>query len=191
MLSGKTVTDLSDQKFTVEVVRVMSPNGKGHFISGDMVPVVWKTYGTSQPVASTLVQYSVNGGSSWKTVATLPGNPGLYEWNVPAAVASIGKCRVQVVLRAASGAIVGKDTSDANFNAGKVLVLAPNGGEVVASGGTVDIAWDAVAGRGELRSVLHAQRVEVSAASRRAGRDRHGMAGRVAGRCPGTCRNPR
>ncbi|MHB8834492.1 MAG: tandem-95 repeat protein [Candidatus Methylomirabilia bacterium] len=144
VLNGRVVLDKSDKTFTVEVVRLMSPNGKEHLISGDEVPIAWKTYGTKLPVATTGVQYSVNGGSTWKTVATLPGNPGFYDWPVPAAVSAIGKCRVQVVLRAANGAIVGKDMSDANFNTGKVLVLAPNGGEVIASGGTVAVAWDAL-----------------------------------------------
>ena len=141
MLNGRAVVDLSDANFTVEVVRVMSPNGREHLISGEAMPVVWKTYGTSQPVATTLVQYSTSGGTTWKTAATLPGNPGFYDWTVPAAVASIKKCRVQVVLRAASGAVIGKDTSDANFNAGKVLVLAPNGGETIAGGASTTITW--------------------------------------------------
>jgi protocatechuate 3,4-dioxygenase beta subunit/subtilase family serine protease len=144
-LNGRTMSDVSDKPFTVEVVRLLSPNGKEHLLSGGVVPIAWKTFGTSQPVATTQVQYSVDGGSIWKTVTTLSGNPGSWAWTVPAAVASLGKCRVQVVLRAVSGAIVGKDASDANFSAGKVLVLAPNGGGDVASGGTVDVAWAAVA----------------------------------------------
>ena len=79
------------------------------------------------------------------TAARLAGNPGWYDWTVPTAVAALGKCRVRVLLRAATGARLGSDVSDANFNAGKVLVLAPNRDAVVAAGGTVDIAWDSVA----------------------------------------------
>jgi hypothetical protein len=141
---GRLTADVSDRAFTIEVVRLMAPNGKEHLISGEFVPVVWKTFGTKLPVATTLVQYSRDGGATWVLAARLPGNPGRYDWTVPAAVASIGRCRVRVVLRAATGAVVGIDASDMNFNAGKVLLLTPNGGEVVASGGQVDISWNAI-----------------------------------------------
>jgi hypothetical protein len=142
LLDGRAVSDVSDKPFAVEVLRLLSPNGKEHFVSGAAVPIAWKTFGTSQPVDSTLVQYSVNGGSTWKTVAKIAGaNPGAQAWTAPPAVVALGKCRVQVVLRAASGAVVGKDASDANFNAGKVLVLAPNGGELIAGGVPTTITW--------------------------------------------------
>jgi hypothetical protein len=90
------------------------------------------------------VQYTSDGGATWTTLKRLSGNPGRYDWTVPAAAASRGRCRVRVVLRADTGEVTGRDTSRADFNIGKVLLLSPNGGEAVASGGTIDIAWAAV-----------------------------------------------
>ncbi len=105
------------------------------------MPIVWKTYGTSQSVAKTMVQYSGNGGVTWMTAASARGRtrdgttgPCRPPWRRSGSAGCGCSC-------ALNGGEPRKDASDANFNAGKVLVLAPNGGEAIAGGAPTTITW--------------------------------------------------
>ena len=73
------------------------------------------TNATLKPVAKTKLQYTINGGSTWKTIATLTGNPGSYDWTVPAVSGAKPNCKVRVTLLDSAGASLGKDLSDAVF----------------------------------------------------------------------------
>lgn len=107
--------DRSDAPFTIEVVRVTNPNTAGLvFTSGSPWQITWDTYLTVQPVASTVIQYSTNGGLTWKTLATLAGNPGSYSGNVPAVNTATTKGLVRVVLRNSRNTVIGVDSND-NF----------------------------------------------------------------------------
>lgn len=113
--SNHTVgTDFSDGNFTIEVVRLTSPNGGGgqtlHI--GAIVPITWITNGTSKSVNKVKLSYSTNGGSNWTAITTVTGNPGTYNWTVPNSPGSA--CRVNVELFNNNTA-VGNDESDQNF----------------------------------------------------------------------------
>lgn len=107
--------DSSDLPFSIEVVRVTSPDASGLvFSSGTPWQITWDTYLTSQPVANTIVQYSINGGLTWNTLAILTGNPGSYSGSVPRVTSTTTKGLVRVLLRNAKNIVVGVDVSD-NF----------------------------------------------------------------------------
>ena len=113
--SNQTVgTDYSDGDFTIEVVRLTSPNGGGGqtLQIGAPVPITWLTNGTSKSVNKVKLSYSINGGSSWTPIATVTGNPGTYNWTVPNSPG--GTCRARVELFNNNTAI-GDDTSDQDF----------------------------------------------------------------------------
>jgi hypothetical protein len=107
--------DTSDSMFTVEVVRLTSPNGGETWTSGNSYGILWTTNETKGDVASVKLFYTLNGGKTWKPMITLPGNPGTYSWTVPLVTAPKTKCKVKVVLRNAAGATIGSDISDALF----------------------------------------------------------------------------
>jgi len=97
----------------IEIVRVISPNGGEALKSGNTLTIQWQTNKTIRPVAKTILKYTCDGGIRWNRIHTLPGNPGSYTWTVP--YVSSTQCKVNVVLRDASGNIVGIDKSDAYF----------------------------------------------------------------------------
>jgi hypothetical protein len=108
--------DTSDSMFTVEVVRLISPNGGETWTSGNSYGILWTTNETKGDVASVKLFYTLNGGTTWKPVTTpLAGNPGGYSWTVPGVSAPKTKCKVKVVLRNSAGATIGSDVSDALF----------------------------------------------------------------------------
>jgi hypothetical protein len=115
---GKKVgADKSDTAFTIEVVKLTSPDGGEILTSGEQFQyITWATYGTKNPpVASVVLFYTLNGGTTWKRIDTLPDNPGSYEWTVPPLGVTKNYCKVKVVLKDVSGISVGKDVSDSSF----------------------------------------------------------------------------
>jgi PKD repeat protein len=109
----KVGEDISDSTFTIEVVKVTSPDGGETLTSGNTYAITWTTNGTIRPVTSTKLFYTINGGSKWIVIKTLTGNPGTYNWTVPSASSS--NCKVKVVLKDAGGKTVGNDISDGLF----------------------------------------------------------------------------
>jgi len=110
----KVGEDISDNKFTIEVVKVISPNGGETLKSGTPHTILWRTNGTKNPVAKAELSYTTGGGI-WKPITTLTSNPGSYNWTVPIVPSTKTKCKVKVVLKNSSGGSLGNDVSDTVF----------------------------------------------------------------------------
>jgi len=108
--------DISEP-FTIEVLRVTSPNGGEVLRPGSTWTIGWKSFETIRPVAKTKLLYTTNRGTTWKLIKTFKGDPGateaIYSWTAPAV--SSTKCKVKVVLKDANGVNVGVDVSDEVF----------------------------------------------------------------------------
>jgi hypothetical protein len=109
----KVGEDTSDATFKIEVVKVTSPDGGEILEPGEVWTISWQTNCTIRPVANAKLFYTTNGGSTWKAIKTLIGNPGSYGWTVPNVTSST--CKVKVVLKDTGGVTIGSDISDANF----------------------------------------------------------------------------
>jgi hypothetical protein len=111
---GKSVgSDVSDNNFTVEVVRLIGPHGGETIRRGTATPITWTTNETAATVTRVNLAYSTNGGGSWTTITNLAANPGSYTWTVPATINSAA-CRVRVQLFNGKAGL-GSDTSDGTF----------------------------------------------------------------------------
>jgi hypothetical protein len=117
----KLGTDTSNAPFTIEVVRLTSPNGGGApLISGAPLTVTWTIFDTIQPITKVKLLFTKNGGATWSPLATLPTGtypPGDYTQpvTVPTVTGSKTKCKVKVVLMNAAGVAKGNDVSDTVF----------------------------------------------------------------------------
>lgn len=106
--------DTSDGTFTIEVIKVTSPNGQELWKAGTTHDITWTTNGTTRPVKKVKLFYTYNGGTNWILIYTiLWDNPGSYRWRVP--VVSSSNCKVKVVLKDELGNTIGTDVSDNNF----------------------------------------------------------------------------
>lgn len=102
--------------FTIEVVKVTSPNGGETLTSGSTDSITWATNGTKKQVVKVKLSYSKNGGATWYPITTLPGNPGSYDtWKVLPVANLKSQCKVKVVLKDASENTLGSDVSDNYF----------------------------------------------------------------------------
>ena len=107
--------DRSDGTFTIEVIRVTSPNGGESLTHANAWTIRWQTNGTVSSVASDKIYYTDNGGATWNLIAPRIDNLGYYPWEVPYVYNAKTKCKVKVVLKAADGTTVGSDISDVFF----------------------------------------------------------------------------
>jgi hypothetical protein len=114
-LNVKVGSDVTDLPFTIEVVKVTSPNGGVPLTSGDTL-VEWYTNETVRPVATVQLFYTIDGGLTWRQMTGSPvsGNPGSFTWTVPSVTKK--KCKVKVVLKDDKRKGVGSDISDAFFS---------------------------------------------------------------------------
>ena len=107
--------DKSDNPFTIEVMKVTSPDGEDSLISGDMYSITWMSNSTKDPVDKVKIKFTKNGGKTWETVANVIGNPEEYVWRVPGVSKTKKKCRVTAVQKDSAGNTVGKATSEGYF----------------------------------------------------------------------------
>lgn len=98
-------------------VIVTSPNGGESWKWGTPShSITWSTSSTIAPaVATTKLLYTMNGGTTWKTISSFPGNPGIYTWYIPKVTSTKNKCKVKVVLKNAANVTIGSDISDKFF----------------------------------------------------------------------------
>jgi hypothetical protein len=111
----KVGEDTSDSTFTIEVVKLTSPDGGEVLTSNSTHTITWRTNATKNPVAKVNLFYTVTGGSTWAKIKTLTGNPGIYNWTLPSVTVPKTQCKVKVVLRDSGGVTVGSDVSDGFF----------------------------------------------------------------------------
>lgn len=107
-------SDVSDAPFSIYVHRLFAPNGGEALTSGSVFHVTWDTGTMKKAPATTELQYSVNGGTTWNTIVTLTGNPKAYDWTVPTVVTST-PCILRVLLKNSKGKNLLSDVSDAPF----------------------------------------------------------------------------
>ncbi len=136
---NSSVLDVSDANFSItpsNYITVTSPNGGEVYQGLSTTTITW----TNTPEASGQynIRYSVNGGTSWTTIATnVTGNA--YVWNIPNNPSA--NCRIRVQDNQATCSY---DDSDADFEITPAipLVLGPNGGESFYAGTNTTITWD-------------------------------------------------
>jgi hypothetical protein len=117
--SGSIGSDTSDGPFTIEVIKLDSPNGGGAaFTSGEVRSIVWTTNAIKGELDKVILSYTLNDGAKWVKIVEIAdgSNPGAYdEWLVPDVTESKTKCKVKVQLKAKNGDAIGSDVSNGYF----------------------------------------------------------------------------
>lgn len=114
-------TDISNAPFTIQVLRVDSPNG-GDILSSHVNPndIRFTIIGQTNAQRA-ILSYTMDGGVTWKPITTMVGGLGTPQqytyssWMVPSVPVQKTLCKVKVVITDFYGVVLGTDTSDANF----------------------------------------------------------------------------
>jgi len=112
----KVEEDISEP-FTIEVVRLVSPNGGGQpLTSGALYTIEWTVHETVRSVESIQLFYTTDGGKKWKPVGPpLAGDATTHDWLVSLVKKPKTQCKVKVVLMDKDGKKLGNDISDSFF----------------------------------------------------------------------------
>jgi predicted amidohydrolase YtcJ len=102
-------------RFAIEILRLLEPDGQYPIRSESKKTIRWITHLTQKPVSYVQLDYFIYGGSSWKEIATLKGNPELYFWFVPESIKKGRRALVRVTLKDEDGRRIGRDRSDSFF----------------------------------------------------------------------------
>lgn len=117
----KVGSDISDAPFTIEVVKLESPNGGMTYKSGDPLAITWTTNATKNDVIKVKLYYTKDGGVTWTLISTLTDasyisiGPHSYNNWKPTVKTNSNKCKVKVELIDKAGNILGTDVSDSYF----------------------------------------------------------------------------
>jgi hypothetical protein len=118
----KIGSDTSDKPFTIEVVKLTSPNGGPPPLEqNDTIDITWTVYETTRPITKVQLYYTRDGGVTYNLITTLPLGtypPGNYRqpWTIPrVGTTAKTKCKVKVVLKDQEGVTRGSDISNSFF----------------------------------------------------------------------------
>lgn len=141
--ANTSIHDVSDATFEIgQPIQVVTPNGGQTFYGCSSYPITWTK--PSNCIAQFTVQYSLDNGANWITIAT-PNNSGsgntqTLNWSVPNEITSN-----QALVRVFNSAQpTWQDQSDNTFNiapSNDITVTSPNGGEVLQALTTAVISW--------------------------------------------------
>ncbi|HWR96858.1 MAG TPA: hypothetical protein VN317_00395, partial [Candidatus Methanoperedens sp.] len=129
-------------------VDLTSPEGGDSVYGGTSRTVRWNTR-AGAAVASVRLGLTTDGGATWTTLATVPGNPGSWRWNVPALPAAAPSCRIEVTLLDAAGGVLAADRGEGFFTIllkGDVYATLPPASlavPVASAGPAYQVAWEA------------------------------------------------
>ncbi|MES0491858.1 MAG: Ser-Thr-rich GPI-anchored membrane family protein [Leptospirales bacterium] len=135
-----STSDQSNADFTVisNTIVVTVPNGGELYTVGDTIPIAW-----ASDIGGTVKIELLVGGIFDQTISSSTANDNAFNWVIPAGV-DTSQSRIKIT-SIESGAVL--DDSDADYSIiESILVTAPDGGEVLGSGGATSVTWTAVAG---------------------------------------------
>jgi hypothetical protein len=123
---------------TIPALEIIYPNGGEILTAGSICEITWQGTGEGNAV----LEYSIDGGDSWTTIAGSTPNDGNYDWLVPNTPSE--NCLVRI--RESEGDESSSDTSDNVFTIvlpphSTLTVTSPNGGERLTGGSTYNITW--------------------------------------------------
>lgn len=130
--------DVSDSTFTIctsPFITVMQPNGGETLRAGDQFEIRWNA---GCLFDSLKIQYSLDNGANWKSIAAATVNDSSFVWTIPDTTSD--SCLVKVADLDCNPA----DMSDDVFsitNAPPLRLVSPNGGETLSAGMDFEIKW--------------------------------------------------
>jgi len=133
------VWDKSDADFTIlpiPVITISAPTTGNIWRVGTVKEITWSDNGGKVSNNLTL-EYSINGGSGWKSIHTPVSNTGSYNWTIPDDVSE--NCLLRIT-DASRPSTVGTSNSFV-IASPKITITSPSGGEIWAAGDVAPITW--------------------------------------------------
>ena len=128
-----SLNDVSDNKFTLKGVRIVSPNGSEILTPGSNHTITWIYAG----ISNVKIEYSYDNSITWNTIIpSIAASSKSFSWPVPNTPSS--NCRIKITDTSNSSF---NDQSDNLFTIKGVKLLTPSGGENWVIGSKQQISW--------------------------------------------------
>ncbi len=129
--------DASDNSFTIAAPKltITAPNGGEGWLIGSTRAIKWNTNGV---IANVKLEFSINNGGTWQTIAASATNTCSYQWVIP------NSPSVNCLVRVSDVAdLTRSDVSNNVFAITEpyIKVVMPNGGEKLLMGSTQNVTW--------------------------------------------------
>ena len=129
------VNDSSESAFTIGNLNITSPVASSEWQADNTYPITW----TSTGVTNIKLEYSVDNGSSWKTIVnSIDAAKGSYDWTIPA-----GTSAAQAMVRASAVSDFTFYDNSAAFVIKRLNLTSPAGGEYWLAGTSEKVTWTA------------------------------------------------
>jgi hypothetical protein len=148
-------SDVSDALFSIVSpvpgeIMVNSPNGGETWTAGSSQEIKWTAAGIDQ----VKIEYSQDHGTTWETIIQTTPNSGSFDWTIPGIASD--ECLVRITSNDANSDPIPADISDTVFSivppaSPTITVIAPNGGEQLTVGSSINITWNAVNSREDVK----------------------------------------
>lgn len=139
---GVSVSNRFSIDSAAPTITLSSPNGGEILRAGQLQTIAWVSADSHLAASSTVLEYSINNGSSWTTIVSNQATTGSYSWIIPAVDST------QVLVRASVSDQAGHITSDSSNSGFTIDQTAPslsltnfNGGQVVVANQNYSINW--------------------------------------------------
>ena len=103
----KKLSDAIGMTFGVDSIALVTPNGNQTLTAGSSYSITWTSSGV---ISNVKIEYTVDNGTTWKTITSSTSNTGSYSWTVP----NVGTWRGKVRIINVDDTSIG-DTSSASF----------------------------------------------------------------------------
>jgi len=116
-------------------INLISPNGGEILTSGSTYFIEWG----SQNVVDVTIEYSTDNGNNWISIVDSIVSAGIYEWTIPNTLTTEGRVRISDLSDPNT-----YDISDGSFTIQSskiIMVVSPNGGEILEGGSNYEILW--------------------------------------------------
>ena len=132
----KEIASTSSLFTIIKPLVLLSPKGGEKWFSGSVQQIKWNYIS----VDSIKLEFSLNNGVSWQTIAnSLPASLLTYDWNIPQNIAS-NQCKVKITDR--NNFLTADSTVEVfTIMTPTLTVLTPNGEENFKGGTTYEITW--------------------------------------------------
>lgn len=140
--SRSDINDVSNATFIInnssvvtQTITLAAPNGGEVWVAGESHPINWN----SSNIDFVTIEYSVDNGNTWITVAENRNNTGSIQWTVPDAVSTSALVKVKDSFDGAP-----EDVSNSVFSIKplpSITLISPNGGEILTEGSRKPITW--------------------------------------------------
>jgi hypothetical protein len=132
----------SNEVFSYSVkLRVVTPAGGETLASGSHVTIQWEEVGTVIAPLQYSIKYSIDGGETWKLIATGITDKS-YDWTVPTPAGNKRNCLVRIIGYDMEGVKRGAAQSKNVFTIEVVKVTSPSDPDVLTPATNWTITWE-------------------------------------------------